>query len=230
MAKNIIEETIVGATDVMLPFQREIGEKDEWWRACLIYVRLGAKRTINGAYREWSQRPDATRAPNNFQIWARRFDWAGRAALYDDAEIDEQHRELVAQTVLEAHTMKSIIRKSQKKSFTEIFEDLTRLVQEDIASDAVLQQQFTARIEECLAKEGSLSIRTLKDLVAIRRDLLTARKLAIEQASAVYGFGIVGGISDIDDANVVTISTEGPDAVIQTYDNPAIAGAGDDDD
>lgn len=184
---------------VDLPFVKDRDESDDAWYACLQYLLLGEERNLLRAFRLFYNRPDARNATNSFRNWCSKFNWTSRASQYDLAR-SEHEKSLVKRAIAK-------VSKGTRYDYSEVFEVLRQLVVEDLQVDKALQGMLNYQIEEALDSGEKIKTNRLRDLVLIRKELLNGRKLAIEQASAIYGFGIISGTEGIvEEENVVEAS------------------------
>jgi len=77
-------------------WHRVDSESGRAYEAFKVYMYLPpAERTIVGAWRLWSDNPDARREPPFFHNWARNFAWSERARAHD------HHLEVIRETSME---------------------------------------------------------------------------------------------------------------------------------
>lgn len=174
-----------------LPFQKQDKESEEAWCACLQYVLMGKGRTLLDAYRIYCGRSDAKSVAGSFRSWAKRFGWEDRAKLFDTFQ-QRKTKNVVSRAIAR-------VRKGCEYDYQEIFTELKHLVIEDLAIDTALQLFLNQEIEKLSMESDEVSTSRLRELVQIRKDILSARKLAMEQASAVYGFGLLSGVENVVD-------------------------------
>lgn len=180
---------------VELPFVKGRNESDDAWYACLQYLFMGESRNLLSAFRVFSNRPDAKGASNSFRLWSKKFKWPARAEQFDKAR-SSREKSLVKRAIAN-------VSRGTKFDYSEIFEEFRRLVVDDLQVDVALQQMLTLQMEQIVEGEAEIRLSRLKDLVIIRKELLNGRKMAIEQAAAIYGFGIVSGTEGIVEATIV---------------------------
>jgi hypothetical protein len=181
------------ASKVVLPFLKDKSEPDEAWYCCLQYVFMGSTRTMLDAYRLYAGK-NCKYLPNSVRQWAKKFNWTDRVKLFDKAQ-DGERKDVVRKAIAK-------ITRGDSFDYNGIFQELKNLVIDDLVVDSALQTVLNQEIEEMTQQNGEISTNKLKELVLIRKELLNGRKMAIEQAAAVYGFGIVSG-SEIVDAEVL---------------------------
>lgn len=180
---------------VELPFVKGRDESDEAWYACLQYLFMGESRNLLSAFRIFSNRPDAKGASNSFRLWSKKFKWPDSAEQFDKART-KRDKAIVKKAIAN-------VSRGTKFDYSGIFEELRRLVVEDLQVDVALQQMLTLQMEQIVEGEADIKLSRLKDLVMIRKELLNGRKMAIEQAAAIYGFGIVSGTEGVVEATIV---------------------------
>lgn len=181
------------ASKVVLPFVKDKSEPDEAWYCCLQYIFMGASRSILDSYKLHSGK-SVKFVPNHVRQWSKKFKWTDRAKLFDKSQ-DGERKDIVKRAIAK-------ITRGDSFDYNGIFQELKNLVIDDLIVDSALQSVLNQEIEEMTQSSGDISTNKLRDLVLIRKDLLNGRKMAIEQAAAVYGFGIVSG-SEIVDAEVL---------------------------
>ncbi len=176
----------------LLPFVRDASESENAWHCCLQYVFMGTGRTILDAYKLQTGK-EAKYVPNHVRLWSQKFKWTHRARLFDKAR--DGGKDVVKRAIAK-------ISRGDSFDYSAIFHELKNLVIEDLTVDLALQSFLNQEIEKITQSSSDISTNKLRDLVLIRKELLNGRKMAIEQAAAVYGFGIVSG-SEIVDAEVL---------------------------
>ena len=172
---------------IEMPFKPAPGETEEQWYACCQYVLLGSRRTLIATYRLHTRNNEASTVPNHFRRWFMKYHWTERTRMYD-ANVKGSRENLVTSAVVK-------VRKAKKFDYEEVFDELKRLILEDLQIDGILTGALSDMMEKF--KDG-INVNLLKDLVAIRRDLVAARKMSIEQASAIYGFGVITDVEGIE--------------------------------
>lgn len=80
------------------PWDRRKDETPKAFTAFRTYLEMPREsRSYVGAYRLYSGRPEAAVPPGFFKDWFARYDWASRAALYDDHILNEELKALERQ-------------------------------------------------------------------------------------------------------------------------------------
>jgi hypothetical protein len=66
-------------------FEKQPGESPQAWRAFQVHRDLGPKRSVDRAYRIYSEQQESTkRASGRFTSWSVKHDWVARAQAWDD--------------------------------------------------------------------------------------------------------------------------------------------------
>ena len=161
------------------PIKQEVNEPNEAFSACIFYVRMGTGRTFNEAYRKYHDRPNARQTNRKWICWIRDFKWQERADTYDKWVNDgteaaiAQFRE---QSLIEAQGY---------------FTRLNRLIARDLDLDEGMAELLESFIKELKQKNKSVSLNELRSLATIRKDILTARRINMDQAAALLGFNVI---------------------------------------
>ena len=161
------------------PIKQEVNEPNEAWEACIFYVRMGTGRTFNEAYRKYHDRPNARQTNRKWIGWIRDFKWQERADTYDKW-VNEGTEEAIAQF--------------RERSLIEAqgyFNRLNRLISRDLDLDEGMAELLESFIKELKQKNKSVSLNELRGLATVRRDILVARRINMDQAAALLGFNVI---------------------------------------
>lgn len=161
------------------PIKQEVNEPNEAFSACIFYVRMGTGRTFNEAYRKYHDRPNARQTNRKWIGWIRDYKWQERADLYDKW-VNEGTEETIAQ-----------VRERSLIEAQGYFTRLNRLISRDLDLDEGMAELLESFIKELKQKNKSVSLNELRSLDSIRRDILTARRINMDQAAALLGFNVI---------------------------------------
>ena len=164
------------------PIKQEAKEPNEAWEAFIFYVRMGTARTFNEAYRKFNDRPNARQTNRKWIGWIRDYKWQERADTYDKW-VNEGTEAAIAQ-----------FRQQSLIEAQGYFNRLNRLISSDLDVDegmAELLESFICSLKE---KDKSVSLNDLRGLASIRKDILTARRINMDQAAALLGFNVISDL------------------------------------
>jgi hypothetical protein len=161
------------------PIKKEANEPNEAFSACIFYVRMGTGRTLNDAYRKFNDRPNARQTNRKWIGWIRDFKWQERADTYDKW-VNEGTEAAIAQ-----------FREQSLIEAQGYFNRLNRLISRDLDVDEGMAELLESFIRELKEKDKSVSLNDLRGLASIRKDILTARRINMEQAAALLGFNVI---------------------------------------
>ena len=161
------------------PIKQEANESNEAWKSCIFYLQLGTARTLNQAYRKLNDRPNARQTNKKWIGWIRDFKWQERADTYDkwvnqgtEAAITQVREE----SLIEAYGF---------------FTRLTKLIAHDLDVDEGMAELLGSFIRNLKEQDKSVSLNELRSLATIRKDILTARRINMDQAAALLGFNVI---------------------------------------
>jgi hypothetical protein len=161
------------------PIKQEANEPNEAFSACIFYVRMGTGRTLNDAYRKFNDKPNARQTNRKWIDWIRDYKWQERADTYDKW-VNEGTEEAIAQL--------------RERSLLEVqgyFDRLNRLIARDLDVDEGMADLLGSFISSLKEKDKSVSLNDLRGLASIRKDILTARRINMDQAAALLGFNVI---------------------------------------
>lgn len=161
------------------PIKQAANEPNEAWEACIFYLRMGTGRTFNEAYRKFNNRPKARQTNRKWINWIRDYQWQERADIYDKW--------------VNAGT-ESAIAQLREKSLLEVqgyFDRLNKLIARDLDIDEGMADLLESLIGELKKKNKSVSLNDLRGLASIRKDILVARRINLDQAAALLGFNVI---------------------------------------
>ena len=161
------------------PIKQEVNEPNEAFSACIFYVRMGTGRTFNEAYRKYHDRPNARQTNRKWIGWIRDYKWQERADLYDKW-VNDGTEEAIAQV--------------RERSLLEVqgyFDRLTKLIAHDLDVDEGMAELLGSFIRNFKEQEKSVSLNDLRGLASIRKDILIARRINMDQAAALLGFNVI---------------------------------------
>jgi len=161
------------------PIKQEVNEPNEAFSACIFYVRMGTGRTFNEAYRKYHDRPNARQTNRKWIGWIRDYKWQERADLYDKW-VNDGTEEAIAQ-----------LRERSLIEAQGYFNRLNRLISRDLDVDEGMSELLESFIKELKQKDKSVSLNELRGLATVRRDILVARRINMDQAAALLGFNVI---------------------------------------
>lgn len=161
------------------PIKQEVNEPNEAFSACIFYVRMGTARTLNEAYRKFTDRPNARQTNKKWIGWIRDFKWQERADTYD---------KWVNQGTEAAITQ---VRERSLIEAQGYFNRLNRLISRDLDVDEGMAELLESFIGELKQKDKSVSLNELRSLASIRKDILISRRINMDQAAALLGFNVI---------------------------------------
>ena len=161
------------------PIKQEVNEPSEAWAACIFYLQLGTARTLNEAYRKCNNKPNARQTNKKWIGWIRDYKWQERADTYDkwvNQGTEAAIAQLRERSLIEAHGY---------------FDRLNLLISRDLSVDEGMAELLESFIGELKQKDKSVSLNELRGLASIRKDLLLARRINMDQAAALLGFNVI---------------------------------------
>jgi hypothetical protein len=161
------------------PIKQEANEPNEVFSACIFYVRMGTGRTFNEAYRKYHDRPNARQTNRKWIGWIRDYKWQERADLYDKW-VNDGTEEAIAQ-----------VRERSLLQAQGYFDRLNLLISRDLSVDEGMADLLESFIRNFKEQDKSVSLNDLRGLASIRKDILIARRINMEQAAALLGFNVI---------------------------------------
>ena len=161
------------------PIKQEVNEPNEAFSACILYVRMGTGRTFNEAYRKYHDRPNARQTNRKWIGWIRDYKWQERADTYDKW-VNEGTGKVIAQ-----------VRERSLLEAQGYFTRLNLLISRDLSVDEGMAELLESFIRNFKDQEKSVSLNELRSLASIRKDILTARRINMDQTAALLGFNVI---------------------------------------